>query len=233
MSEADSNKQIDADILQAKADVLQARGIVAAREGTIPDEPIPQDDFEDAIDIEPLPIEDEPALPIQEVDDTDTAGQARPASGGQAEGKQATLDEVSTPEAQTEQTGPGEDVSAEPTDLEADEFEIPSFDLAEEIMAEQRKITATKRKGPGKKGQVENLRPEAESIDHRVEQPGPAQDEQMIADIVARDIEKLCKDDEPVMREQESKDTDKDTEQSTHPHLSARRRADLSDDSQE
>ncbi len=59
--------------------------------------------------------------------------------------------------------------------------EIPSFDLAEEIMAEQRKITAIRRKAPGKK--TDNI-----------EQPTSALSEQekIIAEIVARDIERLC-----------------------------------------
>jgi len=85
-------------------------------------------------------------------------------------------------------------------------------------MAEQRKITATKRKGPRKKSQVENLRPEAESTGQTAERPRPApqEQEQIIKDIVARDIESLCRGDAPGIQGQESKDIDKDTEQSTH-----------------
>ena len=234
MSEADSNEQIDADILQAKADVLQARGIVASHEAIIPDKPIPKDDFEDAIGIEPLPIEDDD-LPIEEIDDTDIAGQINSTSGGQSEGEQATLDELNTSEEQAEQTGPGEDVATESKDLENDGFDIPSFDLAEEIMAEQRKITATKRKGPGTKRHVENRRPEDESIDHRVEQSGPApeQDEKVISDIVARDIEKLCKDNGPLPSPQENEDEDKNTEKRTPLNLSDEFDSDLSDDGEE
>jgi len=71
--------------------------------------------------------------------------------------------------------------------------EIPRFDLAEEIMAEQRNITAIKRKAPGKKSKAEKAEPEAEPVGHIIEQPPPALPDQdrIIAEIVARDIERL------------------------------------------
>ena len=74
---------------------------------------------------------------------------------------------------------------------------IPSFDLAEEIMAEQRKITAIRRKAPGKKIEAQKEKPEAEPTDYTIEQPMPAQSdqEQIITEIVARDIERLCRGD--------------------------------------
>lgn len=71
--------------------------------------------------------------------------------------------------------------------------EIPKFDLAEQIMAEHRNITAKKRKGPGKKAKTPKKLHPAESIARDVKprqivsEPG-----QIIAEIVARDIEKLC-----------------------------------------
>jgi hypothetical protein len=76
-------------------------------------------------------------------------------------------------------------------------LEIPSFDLAEEIMAEQRRITAIKRKAPGVKSDVQRLKPEVQPVDHIIEEPKPALSEQekIIADIVAKDIERLCRGD--------------------------------------
>ena len=74
--------------------------------------------------------------------------------------------------------------------------EIPRFDLAEEIMAEQRKIAATKRKAPGKKTEAERLEPQAEPVGYTtIEPPTPASPEQnrIIAEIVARDIERMCR----------------------------------------
>ena len=72
--------------------------------------------------------------------------------------------------------------------------EIPRFNLAEEIMAEQRKIAATKRKAPCKKTEAERLEPQAEPVGYTTIEPSaptlPEQD-RIIAEIVARDIERL------------------------------------------
>ena len=71
--------------------------------------------------------------------------------------------------------------------------DIPKFDLAEQIMAEHRKITAVRRKGPAKKANPPKKLHPAEFINRSVKprlivsEPG-----QIIAEIVARDIEKLC-----------------------------------------
>ena len=71
--------------------------------------------------------------------------------------------------------------------------EIPKFDLAEQIMAEQRKNTAIRRKGPGKMARPPKKQHPAESIVRNV-MPGPilSGPGQIITEIVARDIEKLC-----------------------------------------
>jgi len=71
--------------------------------------------------------------------------------------------------------------------------EIPQFDLAEEIMAEQRKVAATRRKGPAKK--VEAAKQEKpEPIAPIVEMFHiPSEEEKVIAEIVARDIQQLCR----------------------------------------
>ena len=71
--------------------------------------------------------------------------------------------------------------------------DIPKFDLAEQIMAEHRKITAVRRKGPGKMASPPKKQHPAESVTRNVV-PGPilSGSEQIIAEIVARDIENLC-----------------------------------------
>ena len=71
--------------------------------------------------------------------------------------------------------------------------EIPRFDLAEEIMAEQRIITAIRRKAPGEKDEAQRHEREAESAGYAIGQPSPAlsEQEQIIAEIVRRDIERL------------------------------------------
>lgn len=71
--------------------------------------------------------------------------------------------------------------------------DIPTFDLAEQIMAEHRKMTAVRRKGPGKMAGIAKKQHPAESFKRNVVPEsilfGP---EQVIAEIVARDIENLC-----------------------------------------
>ena len=71
---------------------------------------------------------------------------------------------------------------------------VPKFDLAEQIMAEQRKNASVRRKGPARKVQPAKQRPEFDPVSHvMMSQPVSFGQEQVIADIVARDIERLCK----------------------------------------
>ena len=74
-----------------------------------------------------------------------------------------------------------------------DNNEIPKFDLAKQIMAEHRRITAVKRKGPAKNAKPSKRKHPAELMTQNVK-PGPivSGPQQIIADIVARDIENLC-----------------------------------------
>ena len=71
--------------------------------------------------------------------------------------------------------------------------EIPKFDLAEEMMAEHRRITAIKRKAPGKT-KVERLKPKVQPAEYITKRPTPSLSGQdkIIAEIVAKDIERLC-----------------------------------------
>jgi len=77
---------------------------------------------------------------------------------------------------------------------------IPRFNLAEQIMAEQRKITAAKRKSPGKvgltilrKSRDSSRLEQVESISHAIMQPTLplSNQQQIIVEIVAKDITKL------------------------------------------
>jgi hypothetical protein len=78
---------------------------------------------------------------------------------------------------------------------EQKQIEVPSFDLAEEIMASQRKISAIKRKAPGKKTTDEKIRSQAEPVRYTIEPPMPAspEEDRIIAEIVTRDIDRLCR----------------------------------------
>jgi hypothetical protein len=71
--------------------------------------------------------------------------------------------------------------------------DMPKFNLADQIMAEHRKNTAIRRKGPAKKAKPPKKLHPAELIARNVI-PGPiiSGPQQIIAEIVARDIESLC-----------------------------------------
>lgn len=72
-------------------------------------------------------------------------------------------------------------------------IEIPKFDLAEQILAEQRKLSAVRRKGPGKRAKTQ-IPQTIKPATHPIESPRiPSEQEQIIAEIVARDIENLLK----------------------------------------
>jgi len=67
---------------------------------------------------------------------------------------------------------------------------VPSFDLAQEIMAEQRKITSAKRMGPGVKKTAPKSPLKIESAGRK--KAVLSEQSLIIAEIVTRDIEKLC-----------------------------------------
>ena len=72
-------------------------------------------------------------------------------------------------------------------------IEIPKFDLAEQILAEQRKISSVRRKGPGRRTNVPTPKKVESSVLLVEEPPMYSEQEKIIADIVARDIENLLK----------------------------------------
>ena len=107
------------------------------------------------------------------------------------------------------------DLPTEPAGAVREANAIPKFDLAEQILAEQRKITAIRRKAPGKpqrlpaqdgaagkKTKAPDQQPQAQSTGYTIKQPPPtlSEQEQIIAEIVARDIEKLCRCDTSSLR---------------------------------
>ena len=72
---------------------------------------------------------------------------------------------------------------------------IPQLDLDKQILAGQRKVTSVRRKGPGSKRKPAAKAPEAKGVGGRIWRPALqiAEREQIIAEIVAKDIEKLCR----------------------------------------
>lgn len=174
MSNAGGSGQIvDTDILRCKVDILRARNIIPLHDNTTQKNPETQDgtiethQSSDAAKISTH--KDTNSIPIRHTD----GGQVETIPAGSATGKETA------PLPRQEKT------------------EIPSFDLAEEIMAEQRRITAIRRKAPGGKTEVQRLKPEVQPVDHIIEEPKPtlSEQEKIIAEIVARDIERLCRGD--------------------------------------
>ena len=72
-----------------------------------------------------------------------------------------------------------------------EQSEIPKFDLAEEIMAEHRKAASAKRRSPQQKPGMQS-KPETVRYAVRHTETIPLEQKQIIREIVARDIEKLC-----------------------------------------
>ena len=177
LSMADRNEQTDADILQYKADILRARDIIP---GTLPQEKKTHQN------------------PILQSDEKTTLSSAADGETSVAEQNKAFPGII--PKAQEEQMNPVKDKAGEAVDVEQEKMQIPKFDLAEEIMAEQRKITSIRRKAPDRKTEAQSQEREVEQgpqlIGYTLEQPTPvlSGQEQIVAEIVARDIEKLCKD---------------------------------------
>ena len=164
MNNVDSNKQSSAASEQSKADVLRAKDIIP-----------------------PLRTPTRPAPGTQQ------PGQkvpTPPAVPGPSPEKRAVPTSVNLPQPGPK---PAANTPAAPKTPEQAKSEIPRFDLAEKIMAEQRRITAVRRKGPGQTDEGQDK--EAESVCDAKKQVPPAlsAEEQIIAEIVARDIERLCK----------------------------------------
>ena len=72
-------------------------------------------------------------------------------------------------------------------------MEIPKFDLAEQILAEQRKLSAVRRKGPGKRTKIPKPKNAEFSVRFVEEQPMCSEQDIIIAEIVTRDIKNLLK----------------------------------------
>ena len=174
MNKAGNNEQFDTDILHCKVDILRARNIIPPHDNTTQKNPVTQNitgetaQSSDAAEISTY--KDTISIPIETIPAKETAPLPRPAVSMNKKEEVETSEE--TPE-------------------------IPSFDLADEIMAEQRRITAIRRKAPGQKTEAQRLKPETQIVDHIIEQPKPllSEQEKIIAEIVARDIERLCRGD--------------------------------------
>lgn len=85
--------------------------------------------------------------------------------------------------------------SAKPPKNAPHQDEIPTFDLSGEMTAQQRKLTAVKRKPPFQRTEQSITTQDAGAAEYTqpdVTQPLPERDE-IISEIVARDIERFCR----------------------------------------
>jgi hypothetical protein len=111
-----------------------------------------------------------------------------PAQNGQNQTLKEAALPLSASQAQHAETGATESIG-----VVQKANEIPKFDLAEQIMAEQRKITAIRRKAPSQKTNSPDRQPQIKSTGYAIEPPQRVllEKDLIIVEIVARDIEKL------------------------------------------
>lgn len=81
-----------------------------------------------------------------------------------------------------------------PAERATGEIRVPEFDLGERILAEQRRITGRKRKAPGTPDEAKHAGPSALPTTPLAVPSGEdlVQLHRVVADIVSRDIERLC-----------------------------------------
>ena len=97
-------------------------------------------------------------------------------------------------QARTEQTSDKEQV-AKPVNASQKPAQIPRFDLAQQILAEQRRITAVRRKAPGRASQAEQHSPDRTVTGKSTRELSVAQPEpqQIIKQILANDIDRMLR----------------------------------------
>jgi len=173
VSSAGNSEKFDADMLQCKVDILRARNVIPLQDNAARKNPEKQDSIVETNAAEMLTNKDTNPIPQPQVEAQSLKEPAAPPKPAESMNK------------------------IEVTETSGQTPEIPSFDLAEEIMAEHRRITSIKRKAPGQKAEAQRLKPEVQPVDHIIEEPKQALSEQekIIAEIVAKDIEKLCRGD--------------------------------------
>jgi len=182
VGKTDSDEQIDADILQCKADILHAHDITPLHEKK------PSEEHKSQKAVEETGRSTDSAQISAEKEKTQAGGETAPLSQNERNQplKNTAPSLISSPQ----------NVSR-PVTVHKEEPAIPRFDLAEEIMAEQRKITSIRRKAPVQKIETQSQPLKSEPVESATEQPTAAQSDQewIISEIVARDIERMCRSD--------------------------------------
>ena len=170
-----------------------------------------QDDLPD--DISELSLEDSTIVPFEESSDSgvidtefvpEISEEERDAladtdiSGAQQD-EQSREDESSrTSEQNTEpkekDTGIAEPSAESSSEKQKAQTDIPSFDLADDMMAGRRRAIAARRKAPGgKKRSRKETSQKREQPAFRKKYIAKAEPDPVVAEIVARDIDKMCR----------------------------------------
>jgi hypothetical protein len=188
-----SNKTNDNDVPQRKSAVFRAHDIMPPYEKKAQQKPGLEEKTKNtsrsAFDLTEKTVGEKPeSAPAGEIDDTflGQASETEPGPSGQNTVRQS----------QEKRSGAKKENRREPAEG-GEQSEIPRFDLADEIMAEQRRLTATRRKAPSGQAEAGKDAPKAERVGHVAGQlqPGKSDRDRIIAEIVARDIERLCRGD--------------------------------------
>ncbi len=181
---ADDNKQIDDDILQCKADVFKASNMDSSPEKERVQKPNEQESED---------IQEEQIVPPLGEKTTDSIKAVFDAP----ETKEPDLMEAVVKANKVSKIEQAKSPKSEPviSGNESRESEIPKFDLAEQIMARQRNISATKRLKPEKAVEAQPDEFHANTPENGVDELVTTEPEKcrIISEIVARDIEKLCR----------------------------------------
>ncbi len=123
------------------------------------------------------------------------AGDIVPPYGGEAGApKKKTSRKKTSTSKKTPKTG-AKRKTAKSAGAGRNQSEIPQFDLDKQILAKERKVTSVRRKGPGAKSKTPAKPAEVASPGRRAIFAVPELPEQdrIIAEIVARDIQRLCR----------------------------------------
>ena len=245
MQNKESDNHLDSDILQCRQDILQARNArstppakkppVSAKPDAVIKEPSPPP-VESTKTAETIPeqSQDQRSPDVNEPPVTDPSSQPAPAAvqkpkipsfedlvtNNNNDGTPASIEPEEKQEIPVQQNIEEEPETAASDDTGQNERQIPKFDLAEQILAEHRKVAATRRKAPepkkdittkpaaGTVGQIISqtkkalTEREADKTQDLLAKPVPDQftenrhkpspPSQIITELVKRDIAKFC-----------------------------------------
>ena len=182
---SDGDPRIDNDILRCRADIRRLLGAVTPfndeKSFPTPEPAAVRKDDEHVIENKnPVPIkivENKPVKPARVVDVYD----AKPAAVS-GKGSDGDISESALPPAGSAGDKAGRNG-----------FAIPKFDLSDKMMAEHRKAVAARRRSPEKGIDNSAGDPQSRPVSSAIEQllASEPQPDSVIAEIVARDIEKL------------------------------------------